>query len=163
MGPRTAGLVSQGGQLRRGYTARQGGASGSPAHRLGGRRCACARRERGRGWGGYWPLGPGRREGPLRPEAADHLLSGYPQSCLFCIDHICLGGWWWWFSRKSYPTLPTPWTVAWQAPLSMGFPPHEYWGGLPFPSPGDRHFLLRGIFPTQEGCLFLNLRIFWSH
>ena len=24
-----------------------------------------------------------------------------------------------------------------QAPLSMGFPRHEYWGGLPFPSPGD--------------------------
>ena len=27
--------------------------------------------------------------------------------------------------------------VAWQAPLSMGFPREEYWGGLPFPSPGD--------------------------
>ena len=30
-----------------------------------------------------------------------------------------------------------PWTVAHQAPLSMGFPRQEYWGGLPFPSPGD--------------------------
>ena len=29
----------------------------------------------------------------------------------------------------------TPWTVAHQAPLSMGFPRQEYWGGLPFPSP----------------------------
>ena len=30
----------------------------------------------------------------------------------------------------------TPWTVAHQAPLSMGFPRQEHWGGLPFPSPG---------------------------
>ena len=29
------------------------------------------------------------------------------------------------------------WTVALQAPLSMGFPRQEYWCGLPFPSPGD--------------------------
>ena len=31
----------------------------------------------------------------------------------------------------------TPWTVACQALLSMGFPRQEYWNGLPFPSPGD--------------------------
>ena len=31
----------------------------------------------------------------------------------------------------------TPWTVAHQAPLSMGFSRREYWSGLPFPSPGD--------------------------
>ena len=31
----------------------------------------------------------------------------------------------------------TPWTVAHQAPLSMGFSRREYWRGLPFPSPGD--------------------------
>ena len=31
----------------------------------------------------------------------------------------------------------TPWTLACQAPLSMGFPRQEYWSGLPFPSPGD--------------------------
>ena len=31
----------------------------------------------------------------------------------------------------------TPWTVAHQAPLSMGFSRQEYWKGLPFPSPGD--------------------------
>ena len=39
---------------------------------------------------------------------------------------------------KSCPTLATPWTVACQAPLSVGFSRHEYWNGLPFPSPGDR-------------------------
>ena len=31
----------------------------------------------------------------------------------------------------------TPWTVAYQAPLSMGFSRQEYWSGVPFPSPGD--------------------------
>ena len=31
----------------------------------------------------------------------------------------------------------TPWTVAWQAPLSMGFFRQEYWSGLPFPPSGD--------------------------
>ena len=38
---------------------------------------------------------------------------------------------------KSCPTLAIPWTVACQAPLSMGFSMQEYWSGLPFPSPGD--------------------------
>ena len=31
----------------------------------------------------------------------------------------------------------TPWTAAFQAPLSMGFSRQEYWSGLPFPPPGD--------------------------
>ena len=31
----------------------------------------------------------------------------------------------------------TPWTVAPQAPLSMGFSRQEYWSGLPFPAAGD--------------------------
>ena len=31
----------------------------------------------------------------------------------------------------------TPWTVAYQAPLSMGFSRQQYWSGLPFPSLGD--------------------------
>ena len=33
-------------------------------------------------------------------------------------------------------SLETPWTVARQAPLSMGFSRQEYWTGLPCPSPG---------------------------
>ena len=32
---------------------------------------------------------------------------------------------------------PTLWTVARQAPLSLGFSRQEYWSGLPFPSLGD--------------------------
>ena len=34
-------------------------------------------------------------------------------------------------------TLVTAWTIACQAPLSMGFSRQEYWSGLPFPSLGD--------------------------
>ena len=37
---------------------------------------------------------------------------------------------------QSCPTLVTPWTGVLQAPLSIGFPRHEYWSRLPFPSPG---------------------------
>ena len=41
-------------------------------------------------------------------------------------------------SRFSHIQLfVTPWTVACQAPLSMGFSKQEYWSGLPCPSPGD--------------------------
>ena len=38
---------------------------------------------------------------------------------------------------QSSLTLHDPWTIAHQAPLSMGFPRQEYWNGLPFPPPGD--------------------------
>ena len=62
---------------------------------------------------------------------------------------------WWILSKRNYPPayewsevkwseslsrvqlFATPWTVAHQAPLSMGFSRQEYWSGLPFPSPGD--------------------------
>ena len=38
---------------------------------------------------------------------------------------------------QSCLNLATPWTIACQAPLSMGFSRHEYWSRLPFPSAGD--------------------------
>ena len=45
--------------------------------------------------------------------------------CLFCLV------------TKLCPALfATLWTVTHQPPLSMGFFKHEYWNGLPFPSPG---------------------------
>ena len=40
-------------------------------------------------------------------------------------------------SRSVVSNFPTPWTVAHQAPLSMGFSQQEYGSGLPLPSPGD--------------------------
>ena len=36
---------------------------------------------------------------------------------------------------KLCSTLGTPWTVAHQAPLPVGFSRQEYWSGLTFPSP----------------------------
>ena len=48
------------------------------------------------------------------------------------------------FSRVQL--FATPWTVARQAPLFMGFSRQEYWGGLPCPPPGD--LLDPGIEPT---------------
>ena len=66
----------------------------------------------------------------------------------------------------------TPWTVAHQAPVSMGFSRQEYWSGLPCPPPGDlpdpelnqqpsvsytsKRFFLLFVFV----CLFFN---HWSH
>jgi len=41
----------------------------------------------------------------------------------------------------------TLWTIAHQAPLSMGFSTQEYWSGLPCPPPGD--FPERGIEPAS--------------
>ena len=51
-----------------------------------------------------------------------------------------------------------PWTVAHQAPLSMGFSRQEYWSGLPFPMPEDlsnpriKHISL--MSPALEGRFF---------
>ena len=38
---------------------------------------------------------------------------------------------------SSVQLFATPWTIAHQAPLSLGFSRQEYWSGLPFPPPGD--------------------------
>ena len=41
------------------------------------------------------------------------------------------------FSHSAMSDSATPWAVAHQAPLSMGFPRQGYCSGLPFPTPGD--------------------------
>ena len=74
--------------------------------------------------------------------------------CLICGDLV----------TKSCPTLATPWTVAHQAPLSMGFSRQEYWSGLPFPPPGD--LPIPGIEPasptSQADSLLLSHQT-WSY
>ena len=56
---------------------------------------------------------------------------------------------------KSCSTLATPWTVAHQTPLSMGFPRQEYWSGLPSPSPGDLPDLgIELVSPVSVGGFF---------
>ena len=51
--------------------------------------------------------------------------------------------------------LATPWTVACQAPLSMGFSRLEYWNGLPFPSPFkcirfNKYLLIDGLIALSH-------------
>ena len=46
----------------------------------------------------------------------------------------------------------TAWTVAYQAPPSMGVSRQEYWSGLPFPSPGDLPKVIK----------FVNIEFYWS-
>jgi len=46
-----------------------------------------------------------------------------------------------------------PWTVAHEAPLSIGLSQQEYWSGLPFPPPGDQPNA--GIKPTSPMALTL--------
>ena len=45
--------------------------------------------------------------------------------------------WKWKWKWSHVQLLATPWTAAHQAAPSIGFSRQEYWGGLPFPSPGD--------------------------
>ena len=44
----------------------------------------------------------------------------------------------------------TPWTAAFQAPLSMGFSRQEYWSGMPLPSPTFAHLLSSDTLTFQE-------------
>ena len=53
---------------------------------------------------------------------------------IFSSDLISYGGG---LATKSCRTLAILWTVAYQAPLSVGFSRQELWGDLPFPPPGD--------------------------
>ena len=52
----------------------------------------------------------------------------------------------------------TPWSIACQAPLSMGFSRKEYWNGLPFPPQGYLHDpdikLASIMFPALVGRFF---------
>ena len=61
-------------------------------------------------------------------------------------------------SLQSVQLFVTPWTVAHQAPLSMGFSREEYWSGLPCPPPGDLTDPgiepVSSMFPALAGSFF---------
>ena len=66
---------------------------------------------------------------------------GFSSGCIWMWELECEESWKW---KKLKVNLlsrvrlsETPWTVAYQAPHSVGFSRQEYWSGLPFPSPGD--------------------------
>ena len=61
------------------------------------------------------------------PYSVDLKLPLWSKSCVYV--YAC--------PLSSIQLFATPWTVAFQAPLSMGFSRQEYWSGLPFPSPED--------------------------
>ena len=79
--------------------------------------------------------------GEARQTASTGLLAAFP--CTFCsFSHspvywdliplcVCVR------VLSIVQLFATPWTVAHQAPLSMGFSRQEHWSGLPFPPPGD--------------------------
>ena len=59
-------------------------------------------------------------------------------------------------------SFETPWTVAHQATLSMGFPRQKYWSGLPFPPPGHVLITLCFFFITiGKQVDFINYRLYF--
>ena len=62
------------------------------------------------------------------------------------------------FSHSAVSDSVTPWTVALQAPLSMGFSRQDYWSGLSFPPPKD--LLNPGINPASFMYPALSSRFF---
>ena len=74
-----------------------------------------------------------RGDGGRTPSALTVAFNNVSPECIHLIRIACLCALWFscvWF-------FATPWTVACQAPLSMGFSRQEYWSGLPFCSPRD--------------------------
>ena len=58
--------------------------------------------------------------------------SGVSQRALRCGMHVCMLNYF-----TCVQVFATPWTVAHQTPLSMGFTKQEYWSRLPYPPPRD--------------------------
>ena len=67
---------------------------------------------------------------PSRSRPAPHRLWEHPSgaTCNYCslVTKLCC-----------MHSFATPWTIAYQAPLSTGLSWQEYWSGLPFPFPRD--------------------------
>ena len=64
------------------------------------------------------------------------IMSSRPTYVVACVWITFLFKWKW-KSLSCVQLFATAWTVAHQAPLSMGFSRQEYWSGLPCPCPGD--------------------------
>ena len=86
---------------------------------------------------------PGRR--PSKDLSVEHVQILDIQEEKTNLHMIFFGEWV--KSLSGVRLFATPWTVALQSPLSMGFSRQEYWSGLPFPSPGDLPD--RGIEPRS--------------
>ena len=87
----------------------------------------------------YWselschPLGdiPDPGIEPVSPALqVDFSLLGHREALYNLCMYVC-------YSHSHVQLFEILWTVACQAPLSMGFSRQEHWSGLPFPSPGN--------------------------
>ena len=96
--------------------------------------CAGTKWEFARSGGGCWGGGH-----PSPPHSETVSFSSGPCECCMCACMLSC------FSRVQF--LATPWTIAHQAPLSLGFSRQEYWSGLPCPPLGD--LPNPGIKPTS--------------
>ena len=81
------------------------------------------------------------------------LLTYFHQPFLQAVHSCCC-----WKVLSHVWLFKTPWTVAHQAPLSMGFPRQEYWTGLSFPSSG--HLPNPGVKSGSLGSVALASRFF---
>ena len=71
--------------------------------------------------------------------------------------------WKWKVKMKSlslFRLFVTPWTAAYQAPPSMGFPRQEYWSGVPLPSPHNRYKYMYNIIQQLYFKLYIRVT-FW--
>ena len=126
------------------------------------------------GAGGWWPWWP-EVEKRLLPSLS--VAGGGPFCSSFrCFVHCQEVGA---YLLMHIQFFVTPWTVAHQAPLSVGFSRQEYWSGLPRPPPGDLphpgiqpHLPWRrkatalkhpapgqGLTLWDKGCVFIRLSI----
>ena len=71
----------------------------------------------------------------------------------------------WVFVPNHVQLFATPWTVAHQVPLSIGFSRQEYWSGLPFPPPGDlpnQGIEPRFLMSPAQACRFFSTSVTWK-
>ena len=89
---------------------------------------------RGQDWEGprrLFQIHAARASGRIRTQTLSHILWRVCVCVCVCVQSLsCV----WLFV--------IPRSVAYQAPLSMGFPRQEHWSGLSFPSPGDLLWLV---------------------
>ena len=72
------------------------------------------------------------------------------------IGALCEGDYLAVYSLSRVRLFVTPWTVAHQVPLSVGFPKQEYWRGLPLPTPEDLpHQGTEPMSPALAGGFFI--------
>ena len=64
----------------------------------------------------------------------------------------------WKWSAQSCPILATPWTAAFQAPLSMGFSRQKYWSGVPLPSQNKYRNTNLNFLPSNPHSFLLLLQ-----